>query len=84
MAHQNPRREAHEHKRGVASPRLVKLLGADARLAGNDEPEFSEEEKTAADLHLSLNKAVRFHEGNDRAAIEAQVLNLDAMRRAGW
>lgn len=33
----NERREARERKHGVESPRLVKMLGADARLAENDE-----------------------------------------------
>jgi len=37
MPHRNPQREAHEHKRGVASPHLVKMLGADARLAQSEE-----------------------------------------------
>jgi hypothetical protein len=38
MAHTS-QKTAHEHKRGVASPRLVKMLGVDARICSNDEPD---------------------------------------------
>lgn len=69
MAH-TLKREGREHKRGVASPRLVKLLGADARFAVNDEPEIDRGPLT---MPAELSQV----EWN------AAVVDLDAMRRAG-
>jgi len=40
--------------------------------------------RVAADLARNVNKGPTLAARNDRAALEAQVLNLDAMRRAGW
>lgn len=62
----------------------------------NDEPEpidrgpvtepaeLTEADWIAADLEGNEDKAQKANERNDRAALELQVINLDAMRRAGW
>ena len=58
----------------------------------NDEPEpttaddshLAEEAAIAADLARNVNKGQTLAQRNDEAALAAQVMNLDAMRRAGW
>lgn len=53
----------------------------------DDLPQFalpSEAERELADLERDRNKGPRLAAANDRRALEQQVLNLDAMRRAGW
>lgn len=44
----------------------------------------TEAELLAADVARDERKGERWHEANDRRALDAQVLNADAMRRAGW
>jgi hypothetical protein len=75
----------------LPSARLVKVLGADARIPSNDEeidrgplPEVSESDWVAFDLARDAGKGERLAQDNDRRALEAQVMDLDAMRRAGW
>lgn len=46
--------------------------------------ELSEAAAIAADLARDVNKGPRLAARNDAQALAAQVINLDAMRRAGW
>jgi hypothetical protein len=43
-----------------------------------------ERERVEADVARNHRKAERWHESNDARALAAQVLDMDAMRRAGW
>jgi hypothetical protein len=43
-----------------------------------------ERERVEADIARNHRKAERWHESNDARALAAQVLDMDAMRRAGW
>lgn len=97
MTHRNERRTAFEHKRGVASPRLVRMLGADARLAQNDEPdeeidrgpltvpaELTDDAAFAAfDLARNVNKGERLAQRDADQAAALDLQQLDVMRRAG-
>jgi hypothetical protein len=79
-------------KRGVASPRLVRMLGADARMSSNDEPEpiyrgplpeVSESDWAEFDRLRNVNKGERLARVNDQHAATLDQQWLDAMRRDG-
>lgn len=92
MAH-TTHKTAFAAKRGVASPRLVRMLGAGARLCSNDEPdeeidrgplpEVSESDWAAFEVARTPGKAEAWHQRNDAAAAALDLQHLDAMRRAG-
>lgn len=81
----------------LATPALAVRATGNSLAAQNDEPEPSsaedvhlaevsevERQRIAADLAEDHGKSARRHAASDRAALEAQVMSLDAMRRAGW
>lgn len=74
----------------LPSARLVKVLGADARIPSNDEeidrgplPEVSESDWVAFDLARDAGKGERLARQNDERAAGLDMQWLDAMRRAG-
>lgn len=72
--------------RGPASPVRGSSMDAviNALAEGMGRVEVSEAQAEEIDRAMDADKAQRWHQRNDAAALSAQVMDLDAMRRAGW
>lgn len=77
-------RNLDEWRRAVALSFAQLATPAEPEPSSADDSHLAEEAAIAADLARNVNKGQILAQRNDEAALAAQVMNLDAMRRAGW
>lgn len=68
-------------------PAMGKVAGGNHLVADCDEPErmaFSESDWVQFDCERNVDKGQKLAARNDAQALAAQIMDLDAMRRAGW